>query len=143
MKDRHNANILIDKQGHLIHIDFGFMLGATPGSVSFEKAPFKLTREYVDLMGGVQDPNYRHFREMVIRGFQVLNKPQHRTRLLNLMAVSISEVPGKASMLQSFSERLQYAGYRENAEALINDSYDNQRTKWYDTYQKKMNNIIA
>jgi len=44
VKDRHNANILVDKQGHLIHIDFGFMLGTSPAGVKFEAAPFKLTQ---------------------------------------------------------------------------------------------------
>ena len=52
IKDRHNGNILIDKHGHLIHIDFGFMLSNSPGSVGFESSPFKLPAEYIELLGG-------------------------------------------------------------------------------------------
>ena len=50
IKDRHNGNILMDDVGHIIHIDFGFMLSNSPGGVNFEAAPFKLTRELLEVL---------------------------------------------------------------------------------------------
>jgi hypothetical protein len=49
VKDRHNGNLLLDEEGHIIHIDFGFMLSNSPGGVNFESAPFKLTRELLEV----------------------------------------------------------------------------------------------
>ncbi len=40
---RHNGNVLIDREAHIINIDFGFFLTNGPGGISFERAPFKLT----------------------------------------------------------------------------------------------------
>ncbi len=39
---------MIDMNGNIIHIDFGFILGISPGGVGFEAAPFKLTTVSVD-----------------------------------------------------------------------------------------------
>ena len=54
IKDRHNGNIMVDIAGHIMHIDFGFLLSNAPGKgIKFEQAPFKLTGEMVEVIGGI------------------------------------------------------------------------------------------
>ena len=62
IKDRHNGNLLLHAQGHIIHIDFGFILSNSPGNANFESAPFKLTNEFVQVLGGPDAPLFRRFR---------------------------------------------------------------------------------
>lgn len=70
LKDRHSGNLLIDNEGHIIHIDFGFMLSNSPGSVGFEAAPFKLTQEFVDVLGGVGSPAFEDYKKLCKQAFQ-------------------------------------------------------------------------
>ena len=70
LKDRHNGNVLIDNEGHIIHIDFGFMLSNSPGGVGVEAAPFKLTYEYVEVLGGVGSEEFEDFKRLCKRAFQ-------------------------------------------------------------------------
>lgn len=96
VKDRHNGNILIDVEGHVIHIDFGFMLSNSPGSINFESAPFKLTSELVDVMGGPNSDIFNYFRTLVLLGFSEVRKDMERI-------VSIVEMMLPGTYLPCFS----------------------------------------
>ena len=86
IKDRHNGNIMIDNEGHVVHIDFGFMLSNSPGSVGFEAAPFKLTYEYVEVMGGSESETFKKFVELCKAAFKALRKyADHIVSLCEIM----------------------------------------------------------
>eukprot|EP00958_Prasinococcus_capsulatus_P019098 scaffold2313_cov202-Prasinococcus_capsulatus_cf.AAC.3 len=92
IKDRHNGNILLDDKGHVIHIDFGFMLSNSPGNVSFETAPFKLTRELLEIMDVDLDNGRRthgdafnYYKLLCIRGFLALRK--HCDRIVSMVEI--------------------------------------------------------
>ncbi|XWS29887.1 hypothetical protein CRYUN_Cryun24cG0069000 [Craigia yunnanensis] len=75
--DRQNGNLLLD-EGHIIHIDFGFILSNSSGGVNFESAPFKLTREFLKVMDsdaeGVPSEFFDYFKVLCIQGFLTCRK---------------------------------------------------------------------
>ncbi|KAJ1487592.1 kinase-like domain-containing protein [Baffinella frigidus] len=85
VKDRNDGNLLLTRDGHIVHIDFGFMLSNTPGDMAFEQAPFKLTSEYVQVMGGKDSGSFAYFRELCVQGFLEARKPQNRDKILLLV----------------------------------------------------------
>jgi hypothetical protein len=89
IKDRHNGNILLDAEGHLIHIDFGFLLGSSPGgNLGFEGAPFKLTKEWVQLLDGPRSATFRRFRSLCVKAFLAARAHYHQITLLVEMALA-------------------------------------------------------
>ncbi|KAK0541969.1 phosphatidylinositol-4- kinase [Tilletia horrida] len=69
IEDRHNGNIMTDGDGHIIHIDFGFLFDIGPGGVKFEPNSFKLSRDMIDVMGGGQSQGFKMFCELVTKSF--------------------------------------------------------------------------
>lgn len=43
-------------------------------NINFENAPFKLTREYIDVLGGVESAAFKQFEELFIKGFLAIQK---------------------------------------------------------------------
>ena len=151
IKDRHNGNILIDMYGNIIHIDFGFILGISPGGINFENAPFKLTKEYVEIMGGIDSLYYQMYKDLMVKGMIICKK--YVDDIIN-----IAEIMSKGSKMpcffkknideifKSFRERF-YADKKDEefikiVDDMIYASYDNFRTNQYDNFQKLTNGII-
>lgn len=125
LKDRHNGNLLIDNMGHIIHIDFGFMLSNSPGSMGFEAAPFKLTQDYVDVLGGIGSPPFEEFKTLCKKAFQALRKDAERLIMLVELMSKQSSMPcfaaGAASVTNSLRARLMLHLSKEEAESFVEE----------------------
>ncbi len=145
IKDRHNGNILIDHLGHLIHIDFGFLFGIAPGNAwSLETAPFKLTTEMMDLLGGTESPLFAEFVTLFVCGFLALR--EHEETFLTVVEITArdSSFPcfkdrSLDEILSKFRDRFCGSMSREDTVLhclnLIKAAYMSQGTYSYDKFQ--------
>ncbi|CAM9139646.1 unnamed protein product [Choristocarpus tenellus] len=142
VKDRHNGNIMIDKRGHIIHIDFGFILGSSPGIWKHETAPFKLTQEYVDIMGGPTSEKWDRFRELFLAGFKAV-----QCHLEEIEALVWAMVPpnDRRGLLQLELLRKRFLDVRTDQEilALVDRSFNSWTTQQYDMFQYMQNGIAT
>ncbi|WCJ31573.1 Phosphatidylinositol 4-kinase beta 1 [Euphorbia peplus] len=152
VKDRHNGNLLLDEEGHIIHIDFGFMLSNSPGGVNFESAPFKLTRELLEVMDsdaeGIPSEFFDYFKVLCIQGFLTCRKHAERIILLVEM-LQDSGFPcfkGGSRTIQNLRKRYHLNLTEEQCVSLvlslISSSLDAWRTRQYDYYQRVLNGIL-
>ena len=145
-KDRHNGNIMIDDDGHILHIDFGFCFDIAPGGVRFERAPFKLTSEMVSVMGGsTSSQSYRWFEELCIKSF--LASRQHAEKLCHIVMLMLdSGLPcfkpeSVAHLRQRFVLEKSEREAADFMRDLIKKSYNSYSTKGYDQFQLLTNGI--
>ncbi|KAI9473169.1 kinase-like domain-containing protein [Coemansia mojavensis] len=149
IRDRHNGNILLDTAGHIIHIDFGFMLYNSPGSVGFEQAPFKFPMEYVDILGGRDSAKFAEFRKLMVTAFLALRKHADNVCLLVEMMIKDSPLPclgGGPATVTALRERFHLGLSEQQIEDLIDNmlvsSCDNITTRMYDAFQYYSNGIL-
>ena len=154
IKDRHNGNILIDNEGHIIHIDFGFLLSNAPGKgLKFENAPFKLSKDMVEVLGGVKGKYFMEFRKLLKKGFLAVYK--HRSKIVILVEMmwcghgkNLGCFEGGQETIDELKNRLNPKDYVSKrsvmklVDKLIGQSVDNWRTKWYDIFQYYVQGIF-
>ncbi|KAH7926326.1 kinase-like protein [Leucogyrophana mollusca] len=150
IKDRHNGNILLDREGHLIHIDFGFMLSNSPGNIGFEAAPFKLPPEYLEVLGGVEGEPFLEFKRLFREGFEAARK--HCDRIITLVELmqKDSTLPCFAAfgdqtavqLRERFQPALTHSLVGEYVDRLIDSSLGSNWTRLYDSYQYYSQSIL-
>ncbi|KAL2733850.1 phosphatidylinositol 4-kinase beta [Vespula squamosa] len=150
VKDRHNGNILLHSDGHLIHIDFGFILSTSPRNLGFETSPFKLTPEFVEVMGGSQSKIFQQFKTLILQGLIAARK--HMEKIVNLVEIMLSgsQLPcfrsGGAATVQGLKNRFHLTltedQLRRHVEDLVEGSIHSWSTKLYDRYQYFANGTL-
>lgn len=150
VKDRHNGNILLDGEGHIIHIDFGFILSCSPGrNLGFESSPFKLTLEFAEVMGGVDSDMYNYFKILMLQGFLAARKNMDKCLQLVEIMQTGSQLPcfnRGASTVRAMRERFHMNLTEEQLgsfiDELVETSMHSLTTKLYDGFQYLTNGIL-
>ncbi|KRZ83239.1 Phosphatidylinositol 4-kinase beta [Trichinella sp. T8] len=149
VKDRHNSNILLDTEGHIIHIDFGFILSSSPKNLGFESSPFKLTDEIIEVMGGCESEMFHYFKILMLQGLIAARK--HHDRILSLVETMLSgsQLPcfrGGATVMRDLRARFHTNYTDEKLHALVDDMVETSRrsitTRLYDNFQYFTNGIL-
>lgn len=147
IKDRHNGNLMIDAEGHIIHIDFGFLLSNSPGgnTMEFERSPFKLTKEMAQVMGGPKSGAWKLFRKLSIQGYVEACRHVNKIMLMvDIVYPGNEKMPcflqGREYVLTNLRERfgvdLSRKGRAARMARLIDTAHGNWTTKAYDQFQR-------
>ncbi|KAM3825046.1 phosphatidylinositol 4-kinase beta isoform 2-T2 [Vipera latastei] len=148
VKDRHNGNILLDAYGHIIHIDFGFILSSSPRNLGFETSAFKLTTEFVDVMGGIGGDMFNYYKMLMLQGLIAARK--HMDKVVQIVEIMQqgSQLPcfHGSSTIRNLKERFHMNMTEEQLQVLIEQLVDGSMrsltTKLYDGFQYLTNGIM-
>ncbi|KIK92048.1 hypothetical protein PAXRUDRAFT_830328 [Paxillus rubicundulus Ve08.2h10] len=146
IKDRHNGNIMIDGEGHVVHVDFGFLFDIGPGGVKFEPSSFKLNHEMVVLMGGRYSQGYELFQQLTVKAFLALRP--HADQLVStvqlMLGTGLPSFKGE-STIKNLKDRFALGlNERQAAEwmmGIIRNAHENLRSTAYDEFQRFQNGI--
>ncbi|KAK2466764.1 hypothetical protein APHAL10511_001022 [Amanita phalloides] len=156
VKDRHNGNIMIDGEGHVIHIStiflilafcwLNFMSQLRPGGVKFEPSSFKLNHEMVILMGGRYSQGYHLFQALTVKAFLAIRP--HAEQIINTVQLmldsglpSFKGEPTVRRLRDRFALHLNERQAADEMLHIIRNAHQNFRSTAYDEFQRIQNGI--
>ncbi|KAF5373565.1 hypothetical protein D9758_000828 [Tetrapyrgos nigripes] len=138
IKDRHNGNIMIDGEGHIVHI---VVLG-----VKFEPSSFKLNHEMVVLMGGRYSQGYHLFQLLTVKAFLAIRP--HADQLVDtvqlMLDTGLPSFKGEGTIKRLRDRFALGLNERQAAEYMmgtIRNAHENVRSTAYDEFQRLQNGI--
>ncbi|XP_063716543.1 phosphatidylinositol 4-kinase beta-like [Symsagittifera roscoffensis] len=152
VKDRHNGNILLDNEGHIIHIDYGFVLNMSPKNMGFESSAFKLTQEYVEIIGGsegIESNMFTYYKLLMLKGLLASRKHVERlVMIFDVMTLGNTNpfTRNGASAVKALRDRFHINKTEQQLQmtldGLIEQSYHSLSTAVYDKFQYVTNGIF-
>ncbi|KAK7038059.1 hypothetical protein R3P38DRAFT_3311292 [Favolaschia claudopus] len=144
IKDRHNGNIMIDGEGHIVHIDFGFLFDIDENvlqGVKFEPHSFKLNHEMVLLMGGRYSQGYQLFQNLTVKAFLAIRP--HAEQLIStvqlMLDTGLPSFKGEPTIKRLRDRYALGLNERQAAEwmmSVIRNAHENVRSTAYDEFQR-------
>ncbi|KAF8637362.1 hypothetical protein AX17_002861 [Amanita inopinata Kibby_2008] len=160
IKDRHNGNIMIDGEGHIVHIDFGFLfdidmypilMTSCPVAnlfpvfgVKFEPSSFKLNHEMIVLMGGRNSQGYQMFQVLTVKAFLAIRP--HADQIINavqlMLDTGLPSFKGELTIKRLRDRFALHLTERQAADEMlhvIRNAHENIRSTVYDEFQRIQN----
>lgn len=140
LRDRHLQNILVQRNGVLAHVDFGYILGRDP---KFLNTKMRITTGMIDAMGGFHSCGYQRFVELIRDSYSKIRL--HSALFFHLLSSESYIFKDKKRPIELIKKHCQsvfFPGlFNENAELLIENiveqsSTENFYTKMCDTLHR-------
>lgn len=142
--DRHTENILVNKYGDLVHIDFSYLLGEDP-KINTE---INITPDMLDMLGGYNSPTFMKFKKVCSEAYKKIRRRSSLWyMLLTYLTFSIPAIPQYYDNLEMIKihtiERLIPGELDEEGNIQIMKILDKSSTSWTNQiseYSHKLSN---